>query len=108
MDQMRMDTNGKNLVCRNCLERKNPAKQAPLDEEDYITLKSGNSRSVSPAAKKQSDKVSYFCKACKYSFSRAAHIEISTCPYCSQSGMLTKKGTAASMVKEIEDMADEE
>src|SRR3989338_138025 len=78
MDQMRMDPKSPNLTCRNCLERKTPVKSAPMPKDPYAPLDA--------PSKKSSEKTSYFCKACRYNFTRAAHIPISTCPYCSASG----------------------
>ncbi len=104
MDQMRMDPNGKNLSCRNCLERKAPQKSP---SEIGIAGQSSQAGS-SPSLQKSTEKVQYFCKACKYSFTRAAHIRIDSCPYCSNAGGIVRKGSATSLVKEIEDMEGDE
>ena len=95
-----MDPKSPNLTCRNCLERKTPVKSAPMPKDPYAPLDA--------PSKKSSEKTSYFCKACRYNFTRAAHIPISTCPYCSASGSVVSKGTASSMIKEVDDMMDDE
>ncbi len=100
MDQMRMGPTGKNLVCKNCLERKSPSTARPADGSP---LKAASQQPSS--GKKASDKASYFCKACRYSFTRAPHIEVSDCPYCGQSGTITKKSSATSLVHKVEEMA---
>ena len=91
MAMMRMDSNGKNLVCRNCLERKPVQKQEIAQE----------------APKKQEEAFKeYFCKSCKYSFKRAKHLTISTCPYCN-SGSLMIKGSASRIIADASKMKGE-
>ena len=80
MDMMRMDLNGKNLVCRNCLERKQDMKAEIKPQKQETIMKE------------------YFCKACKYNFSRAKHLTLSTCPYCGASGSLMAKGSTAKIM----------
>ena len=86
MDMMRMDPNGKNLVCRACLERK-PA-QGQVKSE--------------PKAQEQAMK-EYFCKSCKYNFSRAKHLTVSTCPYCG-SGSVILKGSTSRIIADASKM----
>ena len=86
MSMMRMNPNGKNLVCRNCLERKPVQKQEAKKIEDV--------KSQRTAQKEESPMKEYFCKACKYNFKRAKHLTITTCPYCS-SGNINVKGSTA-------------
>ena len=84
MDMMRMDPNGKNLACRNCLERK------PVQKQDMKTeIKSQKQETIMKE---------YFCKSCKYNFSRAKHLTLSTCPYCGASGSLMAKGSTAKIM----------
>jgi len=90
MDMMRMDTNGKNLACRNCIERK------PVQRQE--------SKAVQENKAQQEAMKEYFCKACKYSFKRARHISIKTCPYCSSSGSLMIKGSAARIISDAAKM----
>ncbi len=101
MDQMRMDPKSPNLACKNCLERKPMGKQAAAPKKDPYA-------EIDAPGKKSSEKVSYFCKACRYSFTRAAHIPVSSCPYCSAAGSVVSKGSASSMIKEVDDMLDDE
>ena len=83
MGMMRMDPNGKNLVCRNCLERKSVRKEhAKTDEK--------------PQTQETSIK-EYFCKDCKYNFKRAKHLAIKTCPYCGSGNVISKGSTARIM-----------
>ena len=84
MSMMRMDPNGKNLVCRNCLDRKISSNTAPKEE---VKLQK-SSKQEEPAMKE------YFCKACKYNFKRTKHLVVSTCPYCG-SGNINVKGSTA-------------
>ncbi|MBI1936222.1 hypothetical protein HYS31_07320 [Candidatus Woesearchaeota archaeon] len=83
MDIMRIDKNGRNLVCRNCLERK-PAQKQQLAAQS--------------AAKKQEEGIKeHFCKKCKYSFKRAKHLGVKTCPYCGSKSLMIK-GSAARII----------
>ncbi len=82
MDMMRMAPDGKNLICRNCLERK-PAKK---QEQKAEAIKA--QKQQEPQFKE------YFCKACKYSFKRAKHLAITTCPYCDSNSLMIKGSTA--------------
>ena len=87
---MRMDSNGKNLVCRSCLERK-------------IVKKQGTDASEPKAQKSPKQEESpvkeYFCKGCKYNFKRAKHLVITTCPYCG-SGNINIKGSTARIMSD--------
>ena len=84
MGMMRMDPNGKNLVCRSCLERK------PIQRQDM--------KAEAKPQKQEQIMKEYFCKACKYNFSRAKHLALSTCPYCGASGSLMAKGSTAKIM----------
>ena len=84
MAMMRMDPNGKNLACRNCLERKTAQKQE--------TKPASESK-----AKKDEPMKEYFCKSCKYNFKRAKHLAIKTCPYCGSGSVISKGSTARIM-----------
>ena len=85
---MRMDANGKNLVCRNCLDRKVSSNAKPAE-----TIKNAESKSQ----KQDEPMKEYFCKACKYSFKRAKHLVVSTCPYCGSENINVKGSTARIM-----------
>ena len=87
MSMMRMDQNGKNLVCRNCLDRKVSSNTAPKEE-----AKSQKTNKQEEPAMKE-----YFCKACKYNFKRAKHLVVSTCPYCGSENINVKGSTARIM-----------
>ena len=94
MDMMRMGSDGKNLVCRNCLERKPVTKQKQEADQE-----------VNPKMEVENNEVKeYFCKECKYSFSRAKHLVISTCPYCGSSGSLVQKGSTAKIIADASKM----
>ena len=89
---MRMDQNGKNLVCRNCLERKPVKKQEQLKEES------------SKAQKQEPSIKEYFCKECRYNFSRAKHLTMTTCPYCGAPDSLMVKGSTARIIADAAKM----
>ena len=84
MSMMRMDSNGKNLACRNCLERK-------LFHKQDVKIET-------KPQKQEATMKEYFCKACKYNFSRAKHLALSSCPYCGASGSLMAKGSTAKIM----------
>ncbi|MBI2652518.1 hypothetical protein HYX00_03540 [Candidatus Woesearchaeota archaeon] len=77
---MRMDPNGKNLVCRSCLERK--------------TVQKEQTKADATSQKQEAVMKEYFCKSCKYNFSRAKHLTITTCPYCGSGSIMTKGSTS--------------
>ena len=85
MAMMRMDPNGKSLVCRNCLERK------PVQKNETAIK---NEQTIKTQKEEESPMKEYFCKACKYNFERARHLRIKTCPYCG-SGNINVKGSTA-------------
>ena len=93
MDMMRMDPNGKSLVCRNCLERKTDQKQSFQSKQDETKTQK----------KEQTVMKEYFCKACKYNFTRANHLTIGTCPYCG-SGSIVIKGSTAKIIADASKM----
>ncbi len=84
MNMMRMDPNGKNLVCRGCLDRKVSSNTTTKEEV----------KSQKTTKQEESPIKEYFCKACKYNFKRAKHLAVSTCPYCG-SGNVNVKGSTA-------------
>ena len=89
MDAMRMGPNGKNLVCRNCLERKIIKKQ---ETKSTVELKTHKVSKQDESPMKE-----YFCKSCKFNFKRAKHLIISTCPYCGSGNVISKGSTARIM-----------
>ncbi|MBS3114123.1 hypothetical protein J4448_03400 [Candidatus Woesearchaeota archaeon] len=89
---MRIGQDGKNLVCRNCLERKIVQKDITNSE---IKIQ------------QQDHTKEYFCKECRYSFKRAKHITISTCPYCGSSGSLMIKGSTARIIADASKMKED-
>ena len=94
MGMMRIAPDGKNLMCRNCIERK------PVQKEQQAeTIKT--QKQQEPQFKE------YFCKSCKYSFKRAKHITISTCPYCGSSGSLMIKGSTARIIADASKMKED-
>ena len=97
MDMMRMDSNLKNLVCRNCLERK-PVEKGERAKASKIApeTKAGKNQDI-PTKE-------YFCKKCKYNFTRAKHLVISTCPYCGASKSLMSKGSTAKIIADASKM----
>ena len=48
----------------------------------------------------------YFCKECKYSFKRAKHLTVNTCPYCGSSGKLMIKGSASRILADASKMKE--
>ena len=65
MDMMRIDSNGKSLVCRNCLERKVVQKQEVKQTES----------NKKPSKQDESPMKEYFCKDCKYSLKMKGDFE---------------------------------
>ena len=92
MDMMRMGASGKNLECKNCIERK------PAHKQESSRLPE------SKAAKVETEVKDYFCKECRYSFKRAKHLVISTCPYCGSSGSVVTKGSTARIMADVSKM----
>lgn len=103
MAEMRMDPKSPNLTCKNCLDRKVP----PAKASSQPNQKKDQYAEISLPSKKPSEKISYFCKSCRYSFTRAGHISISSCPYCGMAGSVVSKGSANSMIQEVDDMLDD-
>ena len=90
MNMMRMDSDGKKLICKACLERYPSSPQA-----------------ASKALKKTIDDqevTHYFCKQCKYSFKRASHLDVKTCPYCNSSNSVVTKGSTARILSDASKM----
>ena len=90
MAVMRIGPDGRNIMCRNCLDRK-PVQKQQLTVETKV-------HKQEPAMKE------YFCKECKYSFTRAKHLTISACPYCGSSGSLMIKGSASRILADASKM----
>ena len=86
MNMMRIGPDGKNLMCRNCIERKPAPKQETAQQ-----TKTEAKKHEEPAFKE------YFCKSCKYNFKKAKHLVISTCPYCGSESLMVKGSTARIM-----------
>ena len=82
MNMMRIGSDGKNLMCRNCIERKSVQKTETKVEASKTPQKEEHIMKE------------YFCKACKYSFKRAKHLAVTTCPYCDSDSLLIKGSTA--------------
>lgn len=92
MGMMRIGPDSKNLVCRNCLERR------PSQKQELAKVASDKAQKPQDPSMKD-----YFCKSCKYNFSRAKHLTIRTCPYC-DSGSLMVKGSTAKIIADAAKM----
>ncbi len=92
MDNMRMDPNGKNLACKSCLERR------PVQGQNSNIKSASEEKSLKSESKETKE---YFCKECRYSFKRARHLVISTCPYCNSGSGLVSKGSAARILSDV-------
>lgn len=90
MPMMRISPDGKDLICRNCLERKTVQKQEAIIQEK--------------TKKQELSFKEYFCKKCKYSFKKAKRLSVSTCPYCSASGSIMVKGSTAKIIADAAKM----
>lgn len=88
---MRIDTNGKNLACRNCIDRK------PVQKQEQKAA-------IGAKVKEEPDLKEYFCKSCKYNFKRAKHLNVTTCPYCGASGSIMAKGSTAKIIADASKM----
>ncbi len=95
MAMMRIGPDSKNLMCRNCLERK------PVQKQEMIVSETKKNKQEEPTFKE------YFCKECKYNFKRAKHISMSTCPYCGASGRLMVKGSTAKIIADASKMKED-
>ena len=107
MAMMRMDPNGKNLICRNCLERKPVQKQEQVKTDSAKIQKQSNASEIIRSQLTESAVKEYFCKACKYSFKRAKHLTISNCPYCGSSGSIMIKGSTARIIADASKMKED-
>ena len=97
MEMMRMGADGKNLMCRSCLDRKPEAKKSgPVSAQ--------KAQSTSKPQQGAPEMASYFCNECKYSFKRAYHVRVSTCPYCDASGSVVEKGSSSSILSDASKM----
>ena len=95
MDMMRIGPDSKNLVCRNCLERKT------AQSKDGKKIAASKEQAQEPSMKE------YFCKACRYNFKRAKHLSIPTCPYCGASGSIMVKGSTAKIIADASKMKED-
>lgn len=93
MGMMRIDPNSKNLICRNCLERTPQKNQSSVTKEPQ-----------EKSTKKEESMKEYFCKECKYNFSRAKHLTMKSCPYCGASNSLMIKGSTARIIADAAKM----
>ena len=82
MGMMRVCTDGKNLMCRSCIERK------PVQKQEKAKAAESMQKHEEPAMKE------YFCKQCKYNFKRAKHLAVKLCPYCGSKSVIAKGSTA--------------
>lgn len=90
-----MDPNGKNLACKSCLERRPVQGQSPQAKSIF------EDKAAKPESKEQKE---YFCKECRYSFKRAKHLVITSCPYCNSSGGIVTKGSTARILSDVAKM----
>ena len=92
-----MDPNGKNLACKSCLERR-PVQNAVSMDSQKMSFSGGAAK---PESKEQKE---YFCKECRYSFKRAKHLVITSCPYCNSSDGIVTKGSTARILSDVAKM----
>ncbi len=92
VSQMRYDSNGKDLICINCLGQRKI-----------------ESPSIGKSVKKEGgETMKYFCPNCKYRFSRKKEVGFpGVCPFCGKSGVDKDSATSAdSLLKESDKFKD--
>ena len=94
MDSMRMDVDGRNLVCRYCLDRR----PVPMNEVKILPQR--------PKPGKEERMIEYFCKDCRYNFKRAEKIVVEKCPYCGHASSIMQKGSTDKIIADAAKMKD--
>ena len=102
MSMMRMDPTTKvNLVCKSCLDRK-PVSH--MKDSSAVSSKPAIQKTESKPKAQVQDTIDYFCKECRYSFKRAAHLHVKVCPYCSSSNGVMEKGSTDRIIADAANM----
>jgi DNA-directed RNA polymerase subunit RPC12/RpoP len=112
VSDMRLAQNGKDMLCRPCVEKQNLRSGAMGSKAAFSTKKpmapitpSKPAPVAKPAPKaenkKLTDMVNYHCLKCRYKFARKADFPINKCPYCSSEKIeTTDKYSAETLVKQ--------
>ncbi len=93
VDEMRYGPDGKTLMCINCIERRHVEPIRVVEHKKELPKK---------AAKSKEGMRIYRCTSCNYKFSRAAHLNITRCPYCSKQ-TVEPDGGIQSLIDHAED-----
>ena len=123
VSQMRLAQNGKDMLCRSCVEKQqmragamgskaaismgkslgkaaaSAAKSAPL--KPVVSVKAAPKPATKPVKSSLSDNVTYFCGKCRYKFTRKADFHVNKCPYCGSPKLeTTDKFSAETLIKQ--------
>jgi DNA-directed RNA polymerase subunit RPC12/RpoP len=104
--EMRYSSDGQNLICISCLERK----VTPTQERGRPAMHHAAAPAKQPAQQEKpkahgEEYVEYVCDKCKYAFTRKASMPVTRCPYCSHEGTVSAKSSrsAHSLLEESMD-----
>lgn len=93
VDQMRYGPDGKTLMCINCIERRHVEPIQVVEHKKEVPKK---------AEKAKEGMTKYRCTSCNYKFSRASHLNVTKCPYCSKP-TIEQDGGIQSLIDHAED-----
>ncbi|MBI4737989.1 hypothetical protein HY772_00195 [Candidatus Woesearchaeota archaeon] len=102
VSEMRYDSNGRDLVCRDCLYRKRkddvpqPVLNKPIPPIEFSQSRGIRpTRSPSRSSQSTEDRVQYLCGRCKYKFWKVARIPALKCPNCDRTEIYVLKSERA-------------
>ncbi|MBI2144139.1 hypothetical protein HYU17_03235 [Candidatus Woesearchaeota archaeon] len=108
MNAMRYNLAGSKLICQNCVDKERsgikPGTTQPsalrLQKEQMMAKSKGQEAALRATA--DSGTVNYYCRACRFKFSRKKDVEISSCPYCGrQSVNVAYEGKAQDLIEDV-------
>jgi predicted RNA-binding Zn-ribbon protein involved in translation (DUF1610 family) len=85
MHNMRPDSTGDNMICMDCYKRSSAVKGATATISEVAAQR----KPVKKTTEKSEKMARYICTSCRYKFSRKASQEVSKCPYCGKTTIVT-------------------
>lgn len=89
ISEMKYHKSGEYMLCRSCHEKQFPGAKVVVQKQSPAI------KELAEVARKSPAKISYRCKNCSYSFSRAQDYYFDACPYCGKRTVSVVERSAA-------------
>lgn len=105
MNQMRYNLTGSRLICPGCVEKERsaikPGTTHSISPRTGTFTHERSQTSAAPGQAENEEMTGYYCRSCRFKFSRKKGFDATSCPYCGrQTVSEAYKGNAQDLIED--------